>query len=136
MFPRLLTRKDIEKFLGTMTSHRSLANLDSEEKGPERTRIGRKAVYTREDWAEWLAIRVTAQHPHSQGIFVLQPLITKTKENRMKFNETIDAKFAEMGLTEAQRSAAGLHILARFGAAIAISLMRGMVKRHMATCAW
>lgn len=36
----------------------------------------------------------------------------------MKLNETIDAKFDEMGLTEAQRFAVGLHILACFGAAI------------------
>lgn len=58
--PRLLTRKDIEKFFGAMISPRYLANLDSEGKGPKRTRIGRKVVYTREDWAEWLASRVTA----------------------------------------------------------------------------
>ena len=58
--PMLLTRKDIEKFFGHLISVRYLANLDSEGKGPKRTRIGRKVAYTREDWAEWLAGRVSA----------------------------------------------------------------------------
>lgn len=58
--PMLLTRKDIEKYFGHLISTRYLANLDSEGRGPKRTRIGRKVAYTREDWAEWLAGRVEA----------------------------------------------------------------------------
>lgn len=57
--PMLFTRKDIEKFFGHLISPRYLANLDSEGKGPKRTRIGRKVAYTRDDWVEWIAGRVS-----------------------------------------------------------------------------
>lgn len=57
--PKLLTRHDIATHFGSLISPRYLANLDSAKKGPRRTRIGRKVVYMREDFVDWLETRIT-----------------------------------------------------------------------------
>ena len=59
--PKVLTRQDIAIHFGSLISPRYLANLDSEKKGPRRSRIGRKVVYIREDFVAWLEARMTLQ---------------------------------------------------------------------------
>ena len=56
--PAILTRKDIKTFFGSYISPRYLANLDSQNKGPERCRIGAKVVYRKEDFVAWLESRI------------------------------------------------------------------------------
>ena len=56
--PYFLTRKDIAHYFGNLISPKYLANLDSAGKGPRKTKIGNKVVYTREDWADWLSGRI------------------------------------------------------------------------------
>ena len=60
--PNLLTRKDIKKFFGNLISPRYLANLDSEQKGPKRAKIGQKVVYKREDFIDWLSTRLVSEN--------------------------------------------------------------------------
>lgn len=62
--PSLLTRKDMGKYFGSLISPNYLANLDSLGKGPRRTRIGQKVVYTRDDIIEWLQKRVKPVQAH------------------------------------------------------------------------
>lgn len=56
--PGILTRKDIRTFFGSYISPNYLANLDSQNKGPERCRIGQKVVYRKEDFIAWLESRI------------------------------------------------------------------------------
>ena len=58
--PPLISRNHIEKFLGGVISAKTLANLDSEGKGPKRMRIGRKIAYLTEDLLAWLEARSTS----------------------------------------------------------------------------
>ena len=55
--PPLIARAQVEKLLGGIISSKTLANLDSEGKGPKRIRIGRKVVYQTVDLLEWLGDR-------------------------------------------------------------------------------
>jgi len=57
--PPFISRDHVEKLLGGIISSKTLANLDSEGKGPKRMRMGRKIVYMTEDLLEWLAHRTT-----------------------------------------------------------------------------
>ncbi len=57
--PAVMTRKDVEKHFGSLFSKGYLANLDSEDKGPKKCRIGRKVVYKRADFIDWLIARRT-----------------------------------------------------------------------------
>lgn len=59
--PCFITRKDIAKYLGSYISVGYLANLDSERKGPDRRRIGRKVVYERSAFIDWLKSRTTKE---------------------------------------------------------------------------
>lgn len=56
--PEFITRKDIATYFGSYISTRYLANLDSEGKGPERLRIGRKVLYKRDKFLVWLDSRI------------------------------------------------------------------------------
>ena len=55
--PPLISRDHVEKYLGGVITAKTLANLDSEGKGPKRMRIGRKVAYMTEDLLEWLSLR-------------------------------------------------------------------------------
>jgi hypothetical protein len=55
--PPMISRDHVEKYLGGVISPKTLANLDSEGKGPRRMRIGRKVAYFTEDLLEWLSLR-------------------------------------------------------------------------------
>ena len=55
--PPMISRDQVEKYLGGVISSKTLANLDSEGKGPRRMRIGRKVAYFTEDLLEWLSLR-------------------------------------------------------------------------------
>ena len=55
--PPIISRDHVSEILGGVISTKTLANLDSEGKGPKRMRIGRKIVYRTEDLLEWLAAR-------------------------------------------------------------------------------
>ena len=44
--PPMISRDHVEKYLGGVISPKTLANLDSEGKGPRRMRIGRKVPIT------------------------------------------------------------------------------------------
>jgi predicted DNA-binding transcriptional regulator AlpA len=55
--PPIISRDHVEKYLGGVISKKTLANLDSEGRGPKRMRIGRKIAYLTEDLLEWLSLR-------------------------------------------------------------------------------
>jgi predicted DNA-binding transcriptional regulator AlpA len=55
--PPIIARGQVPKLLGGVISAKTLANLDSEGKGPKRIRIGRKVAYRREDLVEFLEKR-------------------------------------------------------------------------------
>lgn len=55
--PPIIARHDIGKYLGGLVSKGYLQNLDSEGRGPQRIKIGRKVGYTREALVEWLVSR-------------------------------------------------------------------------------
>ena len=55
--PPIISRDHVEKYLGGVISSKTLANLDSEGKGPKRMRVGRKIAYFTEDLLEWLSLR-------------------------------------------------------------------------------
>ena len=55
--PAVLTRKDVGIYFGNIISPRYLANLDLKGKGPVKGYNGRKVVYRREDFIEWLQSR-------------------------------------------------------------------------------
>ena len=55
--PPIISRDHVPKLLGGVISSKTLANLDSEGKGPKRIRIGRKVAYLREDLIEFLEKR-------------------------------------------------------------------------------
>jgi hypothetical protein len=57
--PVFIARDHVEKLLGGVISSKTLANYDSEGKGPKRMRMGRKVVYKTENLLEWLAKRTT-----------------------------------------------------------------------------
>lgn len=57
--PPLVPRNEIPKLLPGLFSKKYLANLDSLGEGPERIRVGRKVVYTRESLISWLEARTT-----------------------------------------------------------------------------
>jgi len=58
--PPIISRDHVSELLGGVISSKTLANLDSEGKGPKRMRIGRKVAYLTEDLLEWMAARATA----------------------------------------------------------------------------
>lgn len=51
--PPLFTRKDIPKYLGSIISRGTLANL-GKKNGPPYEIIGNKAVYEKDSFLEWL----------------------------------------------------------------------------------
>lgn len=55
--PKVLTRKDVQVHFGHLISPGYLANLDSKDKGPRFTYIGRKVVYRSDDFIAWLEAR-------------------------------------------------------------------------------
>ena len=55
--PPIISRDHVSDILGGVISAKTLANLDSEGKGPKRMRIGRKIVYRTDDLLEWLVAR-------------------------------------------------------------------------------
>jgi hypothetical protein len=57
--PAIIARTRIEHYLGGIISRGYLQNLDSEGRGPEKIRCGRKICYTREALVEWLMNRST-----------------------------------------------------------------------------
>ncbi len=54
--PPIIPRADLPKFNWLYTKG-YMANLDSENKGPKKIRIGRKICYHRNDLLEWLGKR-------------------------------------------------------------------------------
>ncbi len=52
--PPIFARKDIEKLLPGVISPRTLENLDSLGKGPKGIINGKKILYTREEFVDWL----------------------------------------------------------------------------------
>ena len=57
--PPVVARHKIDECLGGVFSEKYLANLDSSGNGPRRFKFGRKAVYLREDFVEWLLARLS-----------------------------------------------------------------------------
>lgn len=57
--PPLISRNRVEELLGGIISSKTLANLDSMGKGPNRIRIGRKIAYLTDDLLDWLESRAT-----------------------------------------------------------------------------
>ena len=55
--PPIISRDQVEKYLGGVISSKRLANLDSLGEGPPRLRIGRKVAYLTEDLLGWLSSR-------------------------------------------------------------------------------
>lgn len=53
VLPPLFTRKDIHKYLGSIISRGTLANL-GKKNGPPYEIIGNKAVYENDSFLEWL----------------------------------------------------------------------------------
>lgn len=48
-------RVDISRFTGGMYSHKTMANLDYQGKGPKmKTKMGNKVAYSRESVVDWL----------------------------------------------------------------------------------
>ena len=58
--PPIIARDQVHKLLGGVISAKTLANLDSEGKGPKRMRIGRKVVYKADGFLEWLAAKTVS----------------------------------------------------------------------------
>lgn len=57
--PEFFTRKLVAEYFGEFISAKYLANLDSQQKGPKAYRFGgRKVVYGRDDFLEWLDERL------------------------------------------------------------------------------
>ncbi len=57
--PKMMTRKEAQKQFGGLYTPGYMANLDSEKKGPKKSRIGRKVVYKSDDFIEWLIARLS-----------------------------------------------------------------------------
>lgn len=57
--PPLFSRKHACETLGGLLSPRTLANLDSANSGPPRIKIGRKVVYSRDEFIRWLEARTS-----------------------------------------------------------------------------
>lgn len=56
----VVARDQVENFTGGIISSGRIANLDSEGKGPECFRVGRKIVYPVGPFIEWLTCRSEA----------------------------------------------------------------------------
>jgi len=58
--PAVFSRAEIPRLTGGIISTGHLANLDSRGEGPANVHyLGRRAVYTREDFLAWLEKRLT-----------------------------------------------------------------------------
>lgn len=58
--PPYCTRKEVCDALGGKLSTKTLANLDSRKEGPpDRIVVGRKVMYNKDKFMEWLANRIT-----------------------------------------------------------------------------
>ena len=58
-WPDCFTRKRAEELSGGGVDARTLANLDSLQEGPQgRFKLGRKTMYLREPFLEWLRGRI------------------------------------------------------------------------------
>ena len=55
--PPVIARSHVEEYLGGVISAGYLANLDSQGKGPERYRSGRKIFYPTLKLLQWLSDR-------------------------------------------------------------------------------
>lgn len=55
--PPIISRDHVSEILGGVISAKTLANLDSEGKGPKRIRVGRKVIYLTDDFLKWLENR-------------------------------------------------------------------------------
>ncbi len=65
--PRILTRKDVGIHFSNIISPRYLANLDGKGAGPQKTYIGRKVAYRREDFIAWLQARQHDSWPRNSN---------------------------------------------------------------------
>ena len=55
----VVARSEIGKFTGGLLGSRTMANLDSQRRGPEgRLRMGRKVAYLKSSLVEWLIGRL------------------------------------------------------------------------------
>ena len=57
--PPIIARTAVSELCGGLISARYLANLDSEGRGPERVKIGRRVGYLRDSLVDWLESRIT-----------------------------------------------------------------------------
>lgn len=55
--PALIARSEVARLTGGVVNPRTLANLDSEGRGPQRVRIGKKVAYPRGPFVAWLRAR-------------------------------------------------------------------------------
>lgn len=55
--PPLISRKDIDRYLGGIISRGYLANLQSMGEGPPSVKIGRNVAYLRAPFVAWLVSR-------------------------------------------------------------------------------
>ena len=56
--PPMFARINIGKLTGGLIDDGTMANLDSQGKGPKRITIGRKSGYIREDFVQWMVERM------------------------------------------------------------------------------
>ena len=66
--PPVVSRSQIDRYLGGLISCGYLQNLDSEGKGPRRIRLGRKIGYLREDLIAWLEERCEVIEPNASEV--------------------------------------------------------------------
>lgn len=70
--PPIFTRQTASKMIGGIFSPKTLSNLDAAGKGPaSKQHIGKKAVYFKEDFLEWLKTKlcVTEHRPRFNNLF-------------------------------------------------------------------
>lgn len=61
ILPAYISRKQVAEHFQGLISAKYLANLDCQQKGPKAYRFGgRKVVYNRDDFLEWLDGRLIA----------------------------------------------------------------------------
>ena len=64
----LVARSEVGRFTGGLLNSRSLANLDSQGRGPAgRFRVGRKVCYPIDSLIEWLQERVEPIQPNGRN---------------------------------------------------------------------
>ncbi len=57
----MVARNEIDRFTGGLISPSTMANLDSQGKGPVKIKLGKKIAYPVEPFVEWLNRRIEGE---------------------------------------------------------------------------